>query len=782
MRVNSIKLQWFRGAATEVSLDASSKSVVVYGPNGSGKSSFIDAVEYIIHKGKLEHLAHEYSGRRQEKGIINTHTPVGIQSKLQFDFDDGKNLCALIKTSGEYSLSGTIQSAMDGWEYMRTILRQHEVADFITGTKGEKYSALLPLLGLHNLEFIAENFRQLARTVERESKIANHKSKIDEIKERRRAKMGETSLATVSSTIDSIYVKYVPNGKDVGLSDRCGKIREAIEKQIEGLDASKKLHTILTEIGELQISENIKSVREATSNLAVAADPLIQEKLEILQSAETFNSKLGGDSNFNCPACGREISADEFKSHVDSEKKRLQSILSLFSLHKTAVANLCSTVRTAKDNFEKEGLNDWKETLSKGHTDNVQWLAGLDVEMLRGNCSEANLGLLESRLVPLIEMAATIAGNPAGDVRQLIADKETVQIASEMVEEGTISEIVDKTQSLINLLQTIEAGARQEIREKSQKIIDDISADIQKMWEVLHPDKKIENVRLYLPDDTDKAVDVRLKFYGIEQDSPRLTLSEGNRNSLGLCMFLAMAKKDQSDRPLFLDDVIISLDRGYRGMVADLLIKEFGDKQVFIFTHDREWFVELKQRLDAATWQFKALMPWEDPSIGIRWSARTMSFDDARKDLDKAPDSAATTARKLMDIELAPRAEALKIKLPYLHRERNDHRMAHEFLERFIDDGEKCFEIKDGPDYKIYIDAINAFREADYLILAWANRATHTCDAEKNEAEKLIQACEKALEFFDCSSCKQSVGRLEDPKSELKQCQCGNLRWRYGKV
>ena len=71
MRVNSIKLQWFRGAATEVPLDTSSKSVVVYGPNGSGKSSFIDAVEYVIHKGKLEHLTHEYSGRRQEKGIIN---------------------------------------------------------------------------------------------------------------------------------------------------------------------------------------------------------------------------------------------------------------------------------------------------------------------------------------------------------------------------------------------------------------------------------------------------------------------------------------------------------------------------------------------------------------------------------------------------------------------------------------------------------------------------------------------------------------------------------------
>jgi len=782
MKVNSIKIQWFRGSASEVALGASSKSVVVYGPNGSGKSSFIDAVEYIIHKGKLEHLAHEYSGRRQEKGIINTHAPANVQSQLLFDFNDGKNLGASINTNGEYTLFGTNQTAMDGWEYMRTILRQHEVADFITGTKGEKYSALLPLLGLHNLEFIAENFRQLARTVERESKIANNKSKIEEIIERRRVKMGEIDLRGANDKVDALYKKYVPAGTDSNLADKCAKISESLSRQIDGLDALKKLHAILTEISLVSLTEDIKSVRIATSNLVSAADPLIQEKLAILQTAEALNIKLGATPMLNCPACGRELPADEFKSHIDSEKKKLQSIISLFGLHKSAVANLCNDILKVKNNFQKEGLGDWKKKLIKDHMDKIQWLTDLDVEVIRGNCSEENLGLLETNVMPLIDVAKTTMGNQPGDVRQLIEDKEAVQIADEIIEEKNLSDIVTRSQALMNLLQAIEAGARQEIRGKSEKIIGDISADIQKMWEVLHPDKKIENIRLYLPDDADKAVDVRLKFYGIEQDSPRLTLSEGNRNSLGLCIFLAMAKKDERDRPLFLDDVIISLDRGYRGMIADLLIKEFSEKQVFIFTHDREWFVELKQRLDATSWQFKTLMPWEDPSVGIRWSARTMSFDDARKDLDKAPDLAGTTARKLMDIELAPRAEMLKIKLPYLHRERNDHRVAHEFLEKFIADGMECFEIKDGHNYKKHDEAINAFRKADSLILAWANRATHTFDAEKNEADQLIKACENALEFFDCTSCKKSVGRLEDAKSKLKQCQCGNLRWRYGKA
>ena len=79
-----------------------------------------------------------------------------------------------------------------------------------------------------------------------------------------------------------------------------------------------------------------------------------------------------------------------------------------------------------------------------------------------------------------------------------------------------------------------------------------------------------------------KAIDIALKFYGTEQDSPRLTLSEGYRNSLGLCIFLAMAKREAgNDRPLILDDVVVSFDRNHRGMIVELLEKYFADR------HDR---------------------------------------------------------------------------------------------------------------------------------------------------------------------------------------------------
>ncbi len=114
------------------------------------------------------------------------------------------------------------------------------------------------------------------------------------------------------------------------------------------------------------------------------------------------------------------------------------------------------------------------------------------------------------------------------------------------------------------------------------------------MWAVLHPGHEIEDVRLRHPDETDKAIDIELKFFGVELKSPRLTLSEGNRNSLGLCVFLSMARRAEAEVPVILDDVVVSLDRDHRGMIVELLQKEFSHRQVVLFTHDRDWFAEFQ--------------------------------------------------------------------------------------------------------------------------------------------------------------------------------------------
>jgi hypothetical protein len=92
-----------------------------------------------------------------------------------------------------------------------------------------------------------------------------------------------------------------------------------------------------------------------------------------------------------------------------------------------------------------------------------------------------------------------------------------------------------------------------------------------------------------------------------------------------------------------------------------------------------------------------------------------------------------------------------------------------------------CFEKKTGEGYKAHTDALEAFQAADRLLVSWANRASHTFDLAPSEAAKLIEVCEKALEFFTCSSCGRRVWFANSEGVEWVQCQCGHIRWRYGK-
>lgn len=784
MRINSIELSWFRGAADPVSLEPDGKSMVIYGENGSGKSSFVDAIEYVLNEGRISHLAHEYSGKHQEKAVPNTHKPQDRKTGLKIAFKDGSGLETEIKPSGISITSGAVED-MKSWDYRRTVLRQDEVSAFIHNTKGGKYSALLPLLGLHQMELAAENLRQLARTIEQQSKLRETKAVLKEVEATRKVAFAGNSDEKILKNIEDLHAKYCADKPETTAAlTLCDEVNGAVEGRLNEFSSDQRRYLALRSIADLQLTAHIELVRAANEKLADSVEPLITEKLQVLRSVGSFADKLFEEGEINCPACGRSVPIDLFQAHVKGEHQRLQEIIETFDARTAAIATLCDTVRSLKTYVNNTELKGWGEEITKGGlSDNLAYLDSLRTEHLRTSCSHTDVNNIEGKLLPLIESAAARSHSAPADVKQLSTDKKTVENARKVIAAHKQIDEVARTDVLLSFVTALENAVREEIKVRSQTVIDEISADIQSMWTTLHPDKSVEDVRLYLPKDADKAIDIGLKFHGVEQESPRLTLSEGNRNSLGLCIFLAMAKREaDNDRPLFLDDVTVSLDRNHRGMILNLLEKEFVGRQIIILTHDRDWYTELRQQLDAKHWTFKALLPYETPDVGIRWSHKTTTFDDARAHLKDRPDSAGNDARKIMDVELALIAERLRISLPFLRADKNDKRMAHEFLERLASDGKKCFQKKDASSYVGHANAIGSFEEADRLLLSWGNKASHTFDVVRPEAAKLIDACEKAIEAFRCSSCGKNVWFADAAGSEWLQCQCAQIRWRYGKA
>ena len=622
--------------------------MVVYGANASGKSSFVDAIEYVLNGGRISHLAHEYSGKRQENAVPNRLKPHGASTKLSIKFCDNSEINTEINEDGSSKSSGVVSSVVGVWDYRRTVLRQGEVVDFIQGTKGDKYSALLPLLGLHPMEVAAENLRQLAKNIESLSGLQQLKAILSQAAAKRKGAFGIMSDKEILEKLEGLHSKYCADkvAKKDALS-RCVDLAEALETRIAQLSADHRRYLVLRTAGDLELKGNVDAVRTSSVNLAGAADPLIAQKLSVLEPTEALIDELPAEGEVKCPACGQLVRVDRFREHVKLEFERLREIRETFNQRKVAMGTLCDTVRSLKLNLDKSELKSWRDEIANGKLKEcLAHLQGLNADALRTACTEKDLQGIQDKLLPLIDAAGSASVEAPPDAKRLQEDQRVVEAAKSTFEATEQAVEVKRAEALIALISALEQATRDEIRLRSKAVISEISDDIRKMWAILHPLEAIEDVGLYLPADADKAIDIRLKFYGEELDSPRLTLSEGYRNGLGLCIFLAMAKREaENDRPVFLDDVVVSLDRDHRGMIVELLEKYFGGRQIVILTHDRDWYTELRQQLGGGDWAFRALLPYENPKLGIRWSHKVTTFDAARAQLKHRPDAAANDAR-----------------------------------------------------------------------------------------------------------------------------------------
>jgi hypothetical protein len=332
MRVKSISLSWFRGAGDSAILKTDLKNVVVYGVNGSGKSSFSDAIEYVVTRGKIRHLMHEYSGSRQEKGVINTHAPTGSSAAICITFEGDISIDAKLTSNGTPSFNSNPEDLVDfvqTWELERLILRQDEVAAFVEKTKGGKYSALLPLLGLEHLEQAAENINKLHRSVEEEGQLSAKSIRLEILKQETYKHFPDLSEESVSNALKDIAKSYIKEAIPTEIEALANILTETINQRINLLTPEITRYALVTKMYEEDLPTKLGAVIKADEQIVGKIDSLLDSRIEILQEASKYIDKLGSDKEeIECPACGRTIGTDEFGEHVQRELQSLKDICS----------------------------------------------------------------------------------------------------------------------------------------------------------------------------------------------------------------------------------------------------------------------------------------------------------------------------------------------------------------------------------------------------------------------------------------------------------------------
>lgn len=128
----------------------------------------------------------------------------------------------------------------------------------------------------------------------------------------------------------------------------------------------------------------------------------------------------------------------------------------------------------------------------------------------------------------------------------------------------------------------------------------EISSDVRTFFEVLEEETdELKDSQLELRTSGARGVFLKVNFHGEDESPAYKYLSESQLNSFRLAIFLASAKRFNSDFPfVVLDDVINSYDTYKRTKLINLFKDELPDHQVLLLTHDDVWTKQVSEQFN----------------------------------------------------------------------------------------------------------------------------------------------------------------------------------------
>lgn len=162
-----------------------------------------------------------------------------------------------------------------------------------------------------------------------------------------------------------------------------------------------------------------------------------------------------------------------------------------------------------------------------------------------------------------------------------------------------------------------------------------ISADIELLYQKLHPAESLGGIKLFLKPNVKNSIELNADFHSEAGITPQSLYSESHLDTLGICIFLALAKKyNDGNTLLILDDVVMSVDENHLDRFIDLLHEETTSfSHILITTHYRPWKDRYRfSRAPSHHVHFIELRPWSINS-GIKFQNGKIDIEELNKAL-----------------------------------------------------------------------------------------------------------------------------------------------------
>ena len=568
MKLNNLTLDCFRGATQPVTIhfDSAKPITMIFGENGNGKSTIIDALTCLLteNRGSIEDKSE--TEQKYLKSIGKS------EAKITLDTNGG-SFSASITGNGR-----TVVKNPEAGHPTLKFLRRKMIVNLIEAKASERYKELKDFIDVAEIFKCEDELRKAKRSTE-----LDFNSKVAIIAES--SETLENAWVEEGSPSTS-YLAWAETQATIDVSDLTAETQKFrnlkskwsnIISKFESYSSAKEVLVI----AELHLREKYEHLEAAKLSDAVGDISL----LALLEKAKTY---IEHNVEINiCPVCSNDMEKQTVLESLDS-KIATMSVLKIASdAYKLSKTSFDQTKRILdREMLEFHNLLlPYKELI-------------IEFEDSRPLISDFNAGFVEeiegnvlnfvNNKIHLDDLNITINQNEESKSKALIQHNLIVtQFRSISENKLRAEQLQSLVQSLTNTLEVVESSRKEFIETE----LESISEEVDRLYGSLHPGEQIGNIKLFLKPNAQSSLVVGGSFHGEDQIAPQSLYSESHLDTLGVCIFMALAKKYGDDNTiLVLDDVMMSVDENHLDRFIELLhLESTNFSNIIVTTHYRPW-------------------------------------------------------------------------------------------------------------------------------------------------------------------------------------------------
>jgi len=657
MKLVEMEVENVRGIR-HLSLKPDGKNVVVWGPNGSGKSAVVDAIDFLL-TGRISRLAGEGTGSvtfSQYGHHIDAQAKEAVvRCVLQLrGQSDPVTISRCMAKPGILTCDQSTEALLEPITALarrgQHVLTRREILKYVTARPGERAQQIQELLDISEIEDIRKSLVKARNSLNKETQAANRYLKSAEgavnatlgldafdqdsvlrgINENRNLLGGEPLLeVSVGKLKSDLTVQWVVHEEEpINVT--------MLERDI------KNLEEVASEENQQRLAATEKRLRDLLTE--VRARPDYRRAVDFAQLIELGLQLL--DESDNCPLCDTAWPPGELREYLEQRaaanaevNKYIEQIRQLSSSVITSLAATISSVEKLVDAAILMKLPDEAAAFETWLNELKDLTTGLSSPLDKYPNARFDSGRVQQALAPT-ELDVLLAGIGATAKERFpeATPEQTAWDTLTRLEENLKvyehakrdHEQVDLAFRRASLLHDAFVAARDKIL---VTLFESIKDRFVELYRAIHGVDEREFSAKIEPDGAGLNFDV--DFYGRGEHPPHALHSEGHQDSMGLCLYLALAEHLSSGLIdlIILDDVVMSVDADHRRHLCNLLASKFPERQFLITTHDRTWANELKTEGVVSSKQLVEFFNW-NVDCGPTVNCETDVWDKIQDDLD----------------------------------------------------------------------------------------------------------------------------------------------------